>query len=120
MHKQGVVRVLPSISGYVGADILAGVASTDITMSDFYTLYLDIGTNGEIVLGKKDQVYCCATAAGPAFEGAKIQCGVGGISGAISTYDEDGYITINGKPPVGICGSGLVDIVAYIQGLPVK
>ncbi len=114
MHDKSVIKVLPSVSGYVGADILAGVASTDLTISDTYVLYLDIGTNGEIVLGKKDQVYCCATAAGPAFEGARIQCGVGGISGAISTYDEDGYITINGKPPIGICGSGLVDIVAYL------
>ncbi len=119
MHERGIVKVLPSISGYVGADILAGVASTDLAIRKSYTLYLDIGTNGEIVLGKKNEVYCCATAAGPAFEGAKIQCGVGAVTGAISMFDNEGYTTIDGKLPVGICGSGLIDIIAYLldQGL---
>ena len=119
MHKRGIVKVLPSVSGYVGADILAGVASTDLAIRKSYTLYLDIGTNGEIVLGNKDEVQCCATAAGPAFEGAKIQCGVAAVTGAISMFDNEGYTTIDGKLPVGICGSGLIDIIAYLldQGL---
>lgn len=114
VHPDAVVRILPSLAGYVGADIVAGAASTDLMEKEAFTLYIDIGTNGEIVLGNREILYSCATAAGPAFEGARIQCGVGGVPGAISEYTEGVYKTIAGKKPVGICGSGLVDIVAYL------
>ena len=114
MHPDGVVKLLPSIAGYVGADIVAGVASTDMVDRAGYTLYIDIGTNGEMALGNKNKIYCCATAAGPAFEGANIECGVGGVTGAISEYEENEFTTINGGAPIGICGSGLIDIVAVL------
>ena len=113
-HPDGIVKILPSIAGYVGADIVAGVASTDILVQKSYSLYIDVGTNGEIVLGNKDHIYCCATAAGPAFEGATIECGVGGIEGAISEFEDDDFATIGDKPAIGICGSGLIDIVAAL------
>jgi uncharacterized 2Fe-2S/4Fe-4S cluster protein (DUF4445 family) len=113
-HPNGIVTVLPSIAGYVGADIVAGIATTDVMQRDGYTLYLDIGTNGEIALGNKDKIYCCATAAGPAFEGANIECGIGGVTGAISEYQNNEYTMIGNGKPIGICGSGLIDIVAAL------
>ncbi|MBN1481156.1 DUF4445 domain-containing protein [candidate division KSB1 bacterium] len=114
VSPDALVTILPSIAGYVGADILAGVATTDLLDRDGFTLYIDIGTNGEIVLGNKDRIYCCATAAGPAFEGATIECGIGAVEGAISEYIEGEITTIGAAAPVGICGSGLIDIVAEL------
>ncbi len=113
-HPAGVVKVLPSIAGYVGADIVAGLASTDILEREAYVLYIDIGTNGEIALGNRAKIYCCATAAGPAFEGANIECGIGGVTGAISEYENNEFTTIGNGKPIGICGSGLIDIVAAL------
>lgn len=114
MHPNGIVIILPSVAGYVGADIVAGVATTDLMDRNGFTLYIDIGTNGEIALGNRDKIYCCATAAGPAFEGANIECGVGGVNGAISAYEDETYTTIGSIAPIGLCGSGLIDIVATL------
>ena len=114
MHKAGVINILPSIAGYVGADIVAGVAATDMLTRSSYSLYIDIGTNGEMVLGNREKLNCCATAAGPAFEGANISCGVGGVNGAISEYTADEYAVIGGGPPIGICGSALIDVTAFL------
>jgi uncharacterized 2Fe-2S/4Fe-4S cluster protein (DUF4445 family) len=113
-NPNGIIEILPSLSGYIGADIIAGIASTCMADRQSYTLYIDIGTNGEIALGNMDHVYCCSTAAGPAFEGAKINCGIGAVEGAISEYIDGKYQTIGHKKSVGICGSGLVDLVASL------
>jgi uncharacterized 2Fe-2S/4Fe-4S cluster protein (DUF4445 family) len=114
MNPEGLVLVLPSVSGYVGADISAGLAATPLPAAATFSLYIDIGTNGEMALGRKDQIFCCSTAAGPAFEGAKIQCGIGGIDGAISSFRQGKYKTLGDEKPIGICGSGLIDIMAYL------
>jgi uncharacterized 2Fe-2S/4Fe-4S cluster protein (DUF4445 family) len=114
VHENAVVEILPSVSGYVGADIVAGIASTYLADQEDFTLFIDIGTNGEVVLGNRDTIYCCATAAGPAFEGANIECGIGAVEGAISEFYQGTYLTIGHGPPVGICGSGLVDLVAHL------
>lgn len=108
------IKILPSFSAFVGADIVAGLAS--IAPSDIHKnyLFMDIGTNGELALVTDDRIWCCATAAGPAFEGANISCGTGAIEGAISVYDKDGYSVIGNDKPIGICGSGLIDIVAWM------
>lgn len=116
------VYVVPSIAGYVGGDIVADLAAVQMHSSvlaedgEKETLMLDIGTNGEMVLGKSGSYVCCATAAGPAFEGAEIAMGMPAASGAISkVWLEDGKIccsTINDAPAVGICGSGLIDALA--------
>ncbi len=112
------VYSLPSISAYIGADITAGILATRMHETEELSLLIDIGTNGEIVLGNKNKLYCCSTAAGPAFEGAHITCGMGGISGAIDTISlENGrikYTTIGGTKPIGICGSGIIDTVAVL------
>ncbi len=109
------VRVLPSLSAYVGADIIAGMASLAIPGEHRNYLYVDIGTNGEMALVTPGTTYACATAAGPAFEGANISCGMGALDGAIKSYnDQDGFQTVGDMKPVGICGSGLIDLVAMM------
>jgi uncharacterized 2Fe-2S/4Fe-4S cluster protein (DUF4445 family) len=113
-HPSAEVKILPSISAYIGADIVAGLAS--IAPSDKYRnfLFMDIGTNGELALVTPDRIWCCSTAAGPAFEGARISCGMGAVDGAISAYSNEGYTVIGSEKPAGICGSGLIDIVAWL------
>ena len=110
--------LLPGISAYVGADIVSGILSTGMDRSDSVDLLVDIGTNGEIVAGNKDELVCCAAAAGSAFEGYHISCGCRAVEGAVSSVIlEDGelsYTTIADKPPVGLCGSGIVDTVALL------
>ncbi len=112
------IYIAPGKSAYIGGDILAGAAACKINKSDDLCLFIDIGTNGEIALGNKDRLLSCATAAGPAFEGLNISCGMGGTEGAISKFcfinGKPVYETIGGKPPVGICGSGILDIVSAL------
>lgn len=115
-HPNAAITTLPMIAGYIGSDTVGCILATDMIEDDDISLLIDIGTNGEIVLGNKDELLSCAAAAGPALEGAHIQCGLGGVNGAISKVvirDEDlDYTTIGDKPAIGICGSGIVDIVA--------
>lgn len=114
-NKEGEVKLLPSVSAYIGADIVAGIASIAPSEDHKNYLFVDIGTNGEMALITPDKIYCCATAAGSAFEGANIECGMGAVEGAISVYDDvDNYQTIADSVPIGICGSGLIDIVAFL------
>ncbi|MCX7923378.1 MAG: ASKHA domain-containing protein [Clostridia bacterium] len=111
----GYALILPSVSAYVGADTVAAVMSCGMYRDDRITLLIDIGTNGEIVLGNSKWMYACSTAAGPAFEGANIRNGVGGVIGAIDSvrFSPDfGYSTIGKENAIGICGSGIVDAIA--------
>ena len=75
---------------------------------------MDIGTNGELALVTENNIWCCSTAAGPAFEGARISCGMGAVEGAISAYGDEGYTVIGDEKPAGLCGSGLIDLVAWL------
>jgi uncharacterized 2Fe-2S/4Fe-4S cluster protein (DUF4445 family) len=108
--------VVPNISGFVGADTLACVLSTDMARQEQMTLLVDIGTNGEMVLGNCHTMVACSTAAGPALEGAGIQWGMRAMEGAIDhVHLQDGRFVcsvIGNSDPVGICGSGLIDAVA--------
>ena len=105
--------VIPNVSGFVGADTVACVLATEMDCGDALTLLVDIGTNGEMVLGNRDLLVSCATAAGPALEGANISCGMTARPGAIHRVFPDGSIrVIGGGKAEGICGSGLVDAVA--------
>jgi uncharacterized 2Fe-2S/4Fe-4S cluster protein (DUF4445 family) len=112
------VDCLPGVASYVGADITAGVLSSEITESDQTTLFIDVGTNGEIVLGSSDWLVTCACSAGPAFEGAGVLHGMRANKGAIeecwingATYDPT-YRVIGGPRPRGLCGSGLISLLA--------
>ena len=113
-HEQAFIKVLPSISGYVGADIVAGLAALNPAAGIRFYLFIDLGTNGELALVTPERTLCCATAAGPAFEAANITCGMPAIRGAISGYSGEGYRTIADAPPVGICGSGLLDVISTL------
>ena len=101
--------VVPNISGYIGADTVACILATGMDQSEKLTLLVDIGTNGEMVLGNKDRLVACATAAGPALEGAGIQWGMQAAPGAIDRVDRDfSCHVIGGGKAAGICGSGLL------------
>ncbi len=110
------IRFLPCLGGFVGSDILAGIVAVDLRASDRLSALIDLGTNGEIVLGNRDRILCASTAAGPAFEAASIRMGMRAATGAVShVFLRDGALechVIGGAPPRGICGSGLVDAVA--------
>ncbi len=115
---QAHVRFLPLLGGFVGSDILAGILATAMHERPGPTCLIDLGTNGEIVIGSKEGLVCCSTAAGPAFEGARISMGMRAATGAIAgvTFDGSGLQcdVIGGGEPRGVCGSGLVDAVAAL------
>ena len=120
VKKMGNTILLPSVSGYVGADTVMAILASGMHLSDEMCLLVDIGTNGEIALGNKNGILTCSAAAGPAFEGAQISCGCGGIAGAINSVKlgaDVTYTTIGGAPPIGICGSAILDIVAQMLAL---
>jgi len=116
--RNGEVWILPSVSAFLGADIVSGVIETNLYGSEKISILLDLGTNGEIVGGNKDIMIGCSTAAGPAFEGASIKCGSTCVNGAIDKIFSNGkditYTTIGNTPPKSICGSGIVDITAIL------
>ncbi len=110
--------VYASVSSFVGGDILSGVMGSGLYLSDQISLYIDIGTNAEIVIGNRDWLACAACSAGPAFEGGGIQFGMRADKGAIEDFSVDPYtlepmiLTVGNVRPRGICGSGLINIVA--------
>lgn len=105
----------PAVAGYVGGDITAGILSSGAFESEKTVLFVDIGTNGEMGLGGNNGFLCCATAAGPAFEGAEIECGSPAQNGAINSVERDlSFTVIGGEAPKSICGSGLIDAVAAL------
>ena len=115
--KTAKVYFAPAISAYVGGDITAGMLAADLESTSGPVVYLDIGTNGEIVLKSGETYYCCATAAGPAFEGAEITMGMAAIKGAINhvKWDDGLKFTVIGEGvPCGLCGSGLLDALAVL------
>jgi uncharacterized 2Fe-2S/4Fe-4S cluster protein (DUF4445 family) len=115
------VQFYPSIGSFVGSDILAGIAATRLHAKKEYTALIDLGTNGEIVLGNKQNIVCASTAAGPAFEGANISMGMRAETGAISSLNlVDGKMEasiIGNTVAKGICGSALIDAVSILRKL---
>ena len=118
IHPRGLLYCLPCVAGFVGADIVAGVLATGLSQSDEIRMLIDIGTNGEIVIGNKDFLVCASASAGPAFEGAECTSGMRATSGAIDHIrlaDAEhvlSYSTIGSGPCAGICGTGYVDLIA--------
>ena len=121
-NPQAAVVIAPNIGSYVGGDITAGTLATMMWDADEMTLFIDLGTNGEIVFGNRDFLMSCACSAGPAFEGGDISCGMRATDGAVEavTIDKDTMeptLTIvgeAGQKPVGICGSGIIDIISEL------
>lgn len=112
------VTVLPCASAFIGGDIVAGCYALGLHKSDKRILFADLGTNGEAVLSNKGKLLCTSTAAGPALEGAGIECGTGGVNGTINRLKIiDGRVefsTVGGALPIGICSAGLIDAVAEL------
>lgn len=116
LAEDAELYLCPALAAYVGGDITAGMLSSGAWKESSTCLFLDIGTNGEMALGDKDGFTCCATAAGPAFEGAEIECGMDATVGAVNRVSYVNqrleFTVIGGGVAKGICGSGLIDAVA--------
>ncbi len=108
------IITLASISSFVGADLVAGLNFAEIPSDGKYNLLIDLGTNAEILLFSEEKILCTSAAAGPCFEGANISCGMSAVDGAISSYGKGRIETIGNKPAKGICGTGLIDIIAEL------
>lgn len=126
INPEGMVTSLPLIAGYVGSDAVADLMLTRIYERPECSLVIDIGTNSELMLGNADRIVVCSAPSGPAFEGAQISSGMKAVGGAIETFairnNEISYTTIGDKKPKGICGSGIIDLVAglYSAGIITK
>jgi uncharacterized 2Fe-2S/4Fe-4S cluster protein (DUF4445 family) len=118
IHPAGYVQTLPALGAYVGADIVSGVLATNIAREDKLRVFVDVGTNGEIVIGNSRRTLATAAPAGPAFEGSQIKCGMRATDGAIEGVQlgEGVELQVIGGDvaPLGLCGSGLVDAVAQL------
>ncbi|MBC7110031.1 MAG: DUF4445 domain-containing protein [Archaeoglobi archaeon] len=118
MNEEGRVTSLPLIAGFVGADAVSNMLSTRIYRKNEISMVIDIGTNTEILLGNSERILVCSAPSGPAFEGAHIAHGMKAVSGAIERVringDEIEYETIDGERPKGICGSGMIDLIAEL------
>lgn len=119
-HPEAILDLVPGVASYVGGDITAGVLTSRMSENDALSLFIDIGTNGEIVLGNNEWLMTCACSAGPAFEGAGVVHGMRASAGAIDevwinadTF-EPGIRVIGNALPVGICGSGLISLIAEL------
>jgi uncharacterized 2Fe-2S/4Fe-4S cluster protein (DUF4445 family) len=124
INDNGLLYCLPSVAAYVGGDIVAGILSTRIYNKTGISLFVDLGTNGEVVLGNRDWMVCASSSAGPAFEGSGVKCGMRAQTGAIEELTINGngdikFKTIGDVMPVGICGSGLLDTLAelFVNGI---
>ena len=115
LHSYENMTILPGISTFVGADIVSGIVACGMDRSEEVCILVDLGTNGEMAIGNRDRIVCASTAAGPAFEGGNISCGMAGIPGAISAVTiTDGRAaveTIGGAPPAGLCGTGVIEVM---------
>ena len=120
INPRGLLSCVPGVSSYVGGDTVAGILSCGIDNEKDLCLLIDVGTNGEMVLGNKEFLIGCAASAGPAFEGSGVSCGMRSSRGAIQRvkilpYDSEvGYETISNSKPRGICGSGYIDIISQM------
>ena len=125
LTPQAVVYSMPNVASYVGGDISSGVLVSQMHKQDKVSLFIDIGTNGEIVLGNREWLVTAACSAGPAFEGSGIKFGMRAMEGAIEEVEIDpktyeaNYQVIGDVKPIGICGSGMIDILAemYLTGV---
>ncbi len=117
IHPRGLVHILPQIAGFVGADTVGVILASGMHESQAPTLAIDIGTNGELVIGGRDRLVSCSTAAGPAFEGARIRFGMRAAPGAIDKViinQDVEFNVIGNASPRGICGTALIDLVAEL------
>ena len=119
VNRRALLHSLPCRAGYVGGDITSDILATGMYKKEKVSVMIDVGTNGEVVVGNRDWMVGCACSAGPAFEGGEVESGMRATAGAIERieFDKDGvieYSTIGNVTPTGICGSGLIDLLAEL------
>ena len=118
INPRGLLYTLPGISSWVGGDLTAGILAAGLDEMEEIGMLIDIGTNGEIIVGNREWLVACSASAGPALEGASVGCGMVCEAGAIeSVFLRDGkigYKVIGDQPPAGICGSGIIDLIAVL------
>ena len=121
LHREGPFLMLPGISAFLGADVVSGIVASGMDQSQEICLLVDLGTNGEMVLGSRDRMLAASAAAGPAFEGGNISQGMPGMPGAVSevdlVYGRLAARTIGGRQPIGICGTGVLEAVWALRQL---
>lgn len=125
IHPRGILYALPMVGSFVGGDLTAGILVSGLHRAKELSLLLDIGTNGEVVLGNQDFIVACSASAGPAFEGGSVSCGMRAAYGAIDSVRifrpglAVAVTTIDDGPPVGLCGTGLIDALSemYLAGI---
>ena len=122
VNPRGLLSCISGVSAYVGGDISAGVLASGLDEADAPCMLIDIGTNGEIVLGNREWLVCCSSSAGPAFEGGGVTCGMRAMRGAIQRVEIDPdtldvrVATVGGSPAIGVCGSGYIDCLGEMFG----
>ncbi|HAM38471.1 MAG TPA: hypothetical protein DCP53_03630 [Elusimicrobia bacterium] len=118
INDNAVVKAIPSVSAYVGGDIVSGVIACNINHTSKPTLFIDLGTNGEVVFGNNEFLVCCSTSAGPCFEGGGIKWGMRAQAGAIESFkfenDKISYKTIGNQKAIGICGAGIISVISEL------
>jgi uncharacterized 2Fe-2S/4Fe-4S cluster protein (DUF4445 family) len=120
VHPRAILYTMPMVGSFVGGDVTAGILASGMHRSDKLSLLLDLGTNGEVVLGNKDFLVACSASAGPAFEGGSVTCGMRATLGAVDSIRilQRGRLvsvtTIDDGPPLGLCGTGLIDAIAQM------
>jgi uncharacterized 2Fe-2S/4Fe-4S cluster protein (DUF4445 family) len=119
INPNSLVYICPGRASYIGGDVLADVLASGMHLSKKLSLLIDVGTNGEVVLGNKDWMVCCSCSAGPAFEGGEVSCGMRAMQGAIDRISitrsgDVRFHTIGDVEPLGICGSGLIDLISEL------
>jgi len=120
INPRGLLTALPCVASYVGGDIVADVAVSGMSRSSDLSLLIDLGTNGELVLGNSEWLVCCSASAGPSFEGGGIACGMRATHGALERISlgkggrVEAFTVVNGGKPLGICGSGLIDAIGEL------
>jgi len=123
LHPAARLRAVPAVSAYLGADTVAAALATGLDAPGAPALLIDLGTNGEVVLRHDGGLLACSTAAGPAFEGGRVRCGVAGVDGAVAGFDwpadapAPAVTTIADAPAIGLCGAGLLAVVAALLDL---
>ena len=118
INPKGILFLVPGISSWVGGDLTAGILATGLHESSQTSMLIDVGTNGEIIIGNREWLMACSASTGPALEGASVECGMLAETGAIErvflTDNQIRYIVIGEIPPKGICGSGIIDLLAVL------
>ena len=118
LRRDGDMTFLPGISAFVGADIVSGICACSLDKAEAPWIYLDVGTNGEMALGTGSEIIAASSPAGPAFEGGELSCGMPAVQGAVNECHIAGrravVKTVGGARPIGICGSGIIDVTAEL------